>query len=71
MEATKDFFQHQNDLPENIQQLCQNMESALNEGGDDYQVLAEHLQIFEANGWTFDYYLDAIPFDLHKIETGI
>ena len=62
-----DLFEEWETLPQNIQDLIQRLEDRLEASGNRYLALANLLQEFEAEGYTFDYGLDAEPFMLKKI----
>ena len=51
-------------IPENISAVLEEH----NCDEDQYQELAKTLEKVEKLGYTFDYYLDAEPFNLNKIE---
>jgi hypothetical protein len=56
---------------ENFDQLPEEVQAILNKYNDldnDYQVLEEMKSELNAIGWTFDYYLDAVPADFRRIE---
>lgn len=67
VEDEVDLFAEYENLPQNIQDLIQRLEDTLEAGGNRYLALANLLQEFEAEGYTFDYGLDAEPFGLKKI----
>jgi hypothetical protein len=66
-EETVDLFEEWETLPQNIQDLIQRLEDRLEEGGNSYLILADMVTEFEAEGYTFDYGLDAEPFMLKKL----
>jgi hypothetical protein len=66
-EETVDLFAEWETLPQNIQDLIQRLEDRLEEGGNSYLILADMVTEFEAEGYTFDYGLDAEPFMLKKL----
>jgi hypothetical protein len=66
-EETVDLFAEWETLPQNIQDLIQRLEDRLEEGGNSYLILADMVTEFEAEGYTFDYGLDAEPFGLKKL----
>jgi hypothetical protein len=67
VEEEVDLFAEWETLPQNIQDLIQRLEDRLEESGNGYLILADMLQEFEAEGYTFDYGLDAEPFMLKKL----
>lgn len=60
----KDLFE----TPELIPVMVQNIISAFNEDADSYRELSRIVSELEPLGYTFDFYLDAEPFNLRKIE---
>ena len=69
----QDLFEVYETLPQNIQDLITELGGEV-EQGIEYSRLGEWLGIFEANGYTFKYGLDAQPFDLREMtdeEKGI
>jgi hypothetical protein len=64
---TTDLFQHYDQWP---QELADVLNKYFEESEElNYQQLADMLKECEAIGYTFDYYLDATPFNLKKIES--
>jgi len=61
-----DYFENYEQLPENVQELYFSWGKRL-ESGAEYEDLKQMLSEFEANGYTFDYGLDAEPYDLRPI----
>lgn len=55
-----DLFDHWETLPKKIQKIIASMD-------DDYRTLEKTLKALKSHGYTFDYYLDAIPYNLRKI----
>lgn len=62
-----DYFEEYDKLPDNIKDL---MDKHFGSGDDeyDYKELQSIQKDFEANGWTFDFGLDAIPYELKPIK---
>jgi hypothetical protein len=60
----KDLFE----TPELIPVMVQNVISTFNEDADSYRELSRIVSELEPLGYTFDFYLDAEPFNLRKIE---
>jgi len=62
-----DYFEEYDKLPDNIKDL---MDKHFGSGDDDYDYkeLQSIQKDFEANGWTFDFGLDAIPYELKPIK---
>ena len=59
-----DLFNTPNQIPDNIQVIL----SSYNEDVDPYNELERILTEVELRGYTFDYFLDGIPFNLMKIQ---
>ncbi len=63
-----DLFQSQDTLPRKVQYTIDCYTKAIEEGpGDSYMLCADFLEEMEAQGYTFEYGLDGVPFDLQKI----
>ena len=61
-----DYFEEYDKLPDNIKDL---MDKHLNDADDyDYKRLQNIQKEFEANGWTFDFGLDAEPYELKPLK---
>ena len=61
-----DYFEEYDKLPDNIKDL---MDKYLNDADDyDYKRLQNIQKEFEANGWTFDFGLDAEPYELKPLK---
>lgn len=60
----KDLFE----TPELIPVMVQNVINTFNEDADSYRELSRIVSELEPLGYTFDFYLDAEPFNLRKIE---
>ena len=67
LEEEIDLFAEWETLPQNIQDLIDKLNNKLEESGNRYTMLADMLAEFEAEGYTFDYGLDAEPFMLKKL----
>ena len=50
-------------LPEHIKEIC----GTFNEDEDSYQECAKIQDRLQSVGWTCDYYLDGVPFDVKPI----
>ncbi len=61
-----DLFEHPEELPDNVQALINKFVDS-EEIQDQYQACAELVTGLEKIGYTCDYYLDAVPFDLRKL----
>lgn len=63
-----DLFEDMESLPEEVQALCDQMaEEVENDDGNAYMILKGFLPRFEAQGYTFEYGLDGVPYDLRKL----
>ena len=62
-----DYFEEYEKLPDNIKDL---IDKHFGSGDDeyDYKELQSIQKDFEANGWTFDFGLDTIPYELKPIK---
>lgn len=62
----KDLFEYYNEQPQELKDICDKwQEKSVN--GLDYNDCEAFLKEVEAIGYTFDYYLDAEPYNLRKI----
>ena len=62
-----DLFEHYERLPDNVQELYFSWGDRLSDGAE-YEDLKQMLLEFEELGYTFDYGLDAEPYDLRAID---
>jgi hypothetical protein len=62
-----DLFEHYERLPDNVQELYFSWGDRLADGAE-YEDLKQMLSEFEELGYTFDYGLDAEPYDLRVID---
>lgn len=62
----KDLFEYPNKQPKKLKKLLKAWEEKSIDGME-YADCEQLLKECEAIGYTFDYGLDAIPFDLHKM----
>lgn len=70
IDSTTDLFQAQETLPENIRTIIDQHTARIEQDeGDAYVICREFLEEMEANGYTFDYGLDGVPYDLQLIES--
>jgi len=60
----KDLFQHIETLPLEVQNVLNEFEEKWDESYEMCRLMKERL---EELGYTFEYYLDAIPYDLKKM----
>ena len=66
----QDLFETPELLPANVRAIVNRYAEKLNNGdGDGYTVCAELVAELELNGYTCDYYLDAEPYDLKKLNS--
>lgn len=66
-----DLFSVWETLPEKLQELIEELFERLQNGGNGYTTCADMLAKFEAEGYTYNYGLDAEPFELQKINLDI
>lgn len=62
-EEQKDLFQHYEDQPEELKEVLKPYE----EHDPTYESLGKILKEVQAIGYTFDYGLDAMPYNLRKM----
>jgi len=62
-----DLFEDYKDIPKKLQKVLNKYDSYLS--GGDYRQLEIVLGEVEKVGYTFEYYLDAVPYDLRPIGT--
>jgi hypothetical protein len=67
MDLFEDIASNPNNYPPKLVALVNKMGTEHLERGLDYDELAKYVKKFEAIGYTFDYYLDAEPYDLKKL----
>ena len=67
MTEVQDLFE----TPELIPLKVMNVFDTFDQDADEYQELNRLLDKIEPLGYTFDYYLDAIPFNLRKMEDNL
>lgn len=61
-----DLFEHYEDLPQEVQAILEKYGEV-----ETYQQCEAMLKECEALGYTFDYYLDAVPYNLRKINLEV
>jgi hypothetical protein len=61
-DLTPDLFEHYETLPQEVQDVLSKYDEV-----DTYEGCEAMLKEMEALGYTFEYYLDAVPYNLHKI----
>lgn len=59
-----DLFETPEKIPFDIQKILDRMNKRIEELEDTYKVLADALTECEKRGYTFEYGLDAVPFNL-------
>jgi hypothetical protein len=64
----KDLFNHYQDQPEPLKKICDKWQQKLETDGLDYKDCKSFLNEVEKIGFTFEYGLDAEPFNLRKKE---
>jgi hypothetical protein len=60
----KDLFENYKDMPDNLKVICDKWGTRFANEGSDYIKCAQFLKEVEAIGYTFEYGLDAEPYDL-------
>lgn len=69
IDSTTDLFQAQDTLPENIRAIIDYHTTLIeNNDGDATLLCREFLADIESHGYTFDYGLDGVPYDLQRID---
>lgn len=65
----KDYFEHLEEVPENVRRILDEYQKDFEENNEteEYQFCRRLLAAVQALGWTFEYYLDAEPFDLRPM----
>jgi len=61
-----DMFEHIEDLPKDVQKVLKKHEKTWDKK-DGYKACRDLVEDLEKVGYTCEYYLDAEPFNLHKI----
>ena len=64
----KDLFETPNKLPKNIQAILNRYNDIEIEKGIQYLDLIQMSKEMAENGYSFDFYLDCIPYNLKKIK---
>ena len=64
----KDLFEHYEDQPAYLKIICDKWQQKLEEDGLDYKNCKSFLNEVEKIGYTFEYGLDAEPFNLRKLD---
>jgi hypothetical protein len=59
----KDYFDHPEEVPTEVNKVLETFD----ENKDAYHELARVRTELNGIGWDFDYYLDAVPFDLQPL----
>jgi hypothetical protein len=69
IDSTTDLFQAQDTLPENVRAIIDYHTILIeNDDGNAYLLCRDFLADIEPHGYTFDYGLDGVPYDLQRIE---
>jgi hypothetical protein len=67
-------YDYENDLFKNVESLPQNVQNVIEKYDEDWEYTYENCanmqDELEELGYTFDYYLDATPYNLRKMEDG-
>tara|TARA_R110000772_G_scaffold6250_2_gene21919 strand:- start:2715 stop:3071 length:357 start_codon:yes stop_codon:yes gene_type:complete len=64
-----DYFEHLDKAPQQVQDIVNHFGDKLEDCDlDEYQVCYDLVQALEKVGWTCEYYLDACPYDLKRID---
>jgi hypothetical protein len=61
-----DLFEHYDKMPEDLKKVCDKWDEYNSTTGLDYNTCSQFLNEIEAIGYTFDYGLDAEPYNLRK-----
>ena len=64
----KDLFKHYEEQPEELQEICEHYSIKEQAQGLNYNDCATFQKEVEAIGYTFNYGLDAEPFNLRKLD---
>lgn len=64
----RDLFEHPNELPEKVQAILSRYNDLEIEKSVQYDDLIQMSNEMAENGYSFDFYLDCIPYNLHKIK---
>jgi hypothetical protein len=64
---SKDLFEHPNELPENVKAILRRYNDLETENGIQYTDLMQMGKEMAVNGYSFDFYLDCVPYNLKKI----
>ena len=65
---SKDLFEHPNELPENVKAILRRYNDLETQNGIQYTDLMQMSKEMAANGYSFDFYLDCVPYNLQKIK---
>ncbi len=68
METTIDLFEHTELLPIEVQSIIADF---MKDWDESYEWCKRMEDALKPHGYAFEYYLDAVPFNLHKIEARI
>ncbi len=62
-----DLFEHPDKQPPELAAIVEKFNVRFIDEGENYILCSEFLTAVEAIGYTFDYYLDAEPYDLREV----
>jgi len=69
IDSTDDLFQAQETLQDNVRAIIDHHTALIEESdGDAYILCKDFLNAMEREGYTFDYGLDGVPYDLQPIQ---
>ena len=63
----QDLFENQDLLPKKVRAIVKKFDAKFCKEGDSYQLCRDFLAALEPHGYTFEYGLDAVPYDLQKV----
>jgi len=67
-EDADDLFENFDAMPQELREICESYSDSLENCENLYAMCKEFLAKVEAIGYTFEYGLDGIPFDLKRID---
>ena len=65
----EDLFENQDLLPKKVRAIVKKFDAKFCKEGDGYQLCEKFLAALLPHGYTFEYGLDAVPYDLQKVGT--
>ena len=63
----QDLFENQDLLPKKVRAIVKKFDTKFCKEGDSYKLCRDFLTALEPHGYTFEYGLDAVPYDLQKV----